>query len=72
MDKNITNYLRVCHVNSQSLMAHLDEFRLFFTMSNYHIICLSETWLKPAIPDHQVTLDGYQLYRCDRTGRIGG
>lgn len=64
--------LRACHVNCQSLMAHLDEFRLFFTNSKYDIICLSETWLKPTILDQIVELPGYQLLRCDRIGRMGG
>lgn len=64
--------LRACHVNCQSVIAHFDEFCHFFVGSGYHIICMSETWLKPEIPDTMVTLPGYTLYRCDRTGRQGG
>ena len=64
--------LSVCHVNCQSLMAHFDEFCDFFTNSKYHIICLSETWLKPEILDRMVKLPGYFLIRCDRLGRQGG
>lgn len=64
--------LRACHVNCQSLMAHLDDFWLFFTNSKYDIICFSETWLKPAVLDNIVELLGYQLFRCDRIGKIGG
>lgn len=65
-------HLRVCHVNCQSLYAHLDEFRLFFQNSGYHIVCMSETWLRPAISDDMVRLPGYTLFRCDRIGRAGG
>lgn len=64
--------LRVCHVNCQSLPAHFDEFSLFFSDLKYHIICMSETWLKPAIPDSMMRVPGYFLFRCDRVGRQGG
>ncbi|XP_020297043.1 uncharacterized protein LOC109861696 [Pseudomyrmex gracilis] len=71
-DNTEQHLLRVCHVNCQSLMAYLDDFRLFFTDSQYDIICLSETWLKPAIHDQMVELSGYQLFRYDRTGKSRG
>lgn len=67
-----TKTMRACYVNCQSLMAHLDEFMTFFVNSPYDIICLSETWLKPAILDCSVSLPGYQLFRCDRVGKRGG
>ncbi|XP_020297639.1 uncharacterized protein LOC109862120 [Pseudomyrmex gracilis] len=60
---NSSNHMRICHVNSQSLLAHIDEFRMFFMNNYYHVICLSETWLKPAISDQMVILPGYQLFR---------
>jgi len=64
--------LRICHVNCQSLLAHLDEFRCFFANSGYHAICMSETWLKPTISDLMVALPGYHLLRRDRCGKSGG
>lgn len=64
--------LRVCHVNCQSLFAHIDVFRNFFGMMDCHIICLSETWLRPGITDAMVRLPGYSLYRCDRLSGMGG
>lgn len=64
--------LKMCHVNCQSLMAHLDEFRLYFMSEDYHIICMSETWLRPAVADAMVVLPGYALHRYDREGRLGG
>ncbi|XP_011860079.1 PREDICTED: RNA-directed DNA polymerase from mobile element jockey-like [Vollenhovia emeryi] len=68
----IIDNLKVCHVNCQFLVAHLDEFRTFFRYSGYHIICLSETWLRPEVTNDFVNLDGYQLHRWDRVGRGGG
>lgn len=64
--------LMVCHVNCQSLYPHFDEFRLHFAARAYHIICLSETWLRSEITDSMVTLRGYTLLRRDRVGVVGG
>lgn len=73
MDNNCTlENLHVCHVNTQSLVAHWDEFCLYFQRRYYHIICLSETWLRPEIPDGMINLPGYTIFRRDRIGKIGG
>lgn len=74
MDNTIKDFedLKICHVNCQSLFAHLDEFRHFFGNADYHVICISETWLRPGITDDMVRLPGYMLFRCDRVGRAGG
>jgi len=53
--------LKICHVNCQFLLAHFDEFRHFFLNTDYHIICMSETWLKSMTPDATVELPGYTL-----------
>jgi len=37
MDNNPIENLRICHVNCQSLLAHLDEFRNFFINSGYNL-----------------------------------
>ncbi|KMQ82604.1 hypothetical protein RF55_22416, partial [Lasius niger] len=68
----VSEDLRVCHVNCQSLLAHFDEFRYFFSDAGYHVICMSETWLKPSVPDAMANLPGYMLLRCDRRERAGG
>ena len=72
MDSTDYEHIKICHVNCQSLFAHMDEFRLFFSDSDFHIICMSETWLRTEISDALVSLPGYTLHRCDRVGRQGG
>lgn len=72
MDNVTIENLLLCHVNCQSLVAHLDEFRLFFNANHYHIICISETWLRPSITNDFLSLPGYTLIRCDRIGKTGG
>jgi len=44
-NESIIDDLRACHVNYQSLFAHLDEFWSFFINAGYLIIC--ESWLTP-------------------------
>jgi len=72
MDNEVSESLNICHINCQSLMAHFDEFRAYFEGSKYHVICLSETWLKTSISDSLVSLHGYQVFRCNRMGKNGG
>lgn len=66
------NELSICHVNCQSLYSHFDEFTEFFRRGKYHVICMSETWLRPEISDAIVRLPGYSLIRNDKIDRIGG
>ncbi|KMQ90605.1 rna-directed dna polymerase from mobile element jockey-like protein [Lasius niger] len=68
----LCNDLRICHVNCQSLFVHLDQFRNYFENCSYHVICLSETRLKPGITDAMVHLPNYALLKCDRLGKNGG
>lgn len=65
-------YLKLCHVNCQSLFAHYDEFYNFFRNTDFHVICMSETWLRSGIGDDMVRFPGYSIFRCDRVGRVGG
>lgn len=37
--------LNICHVNAQSLRAHILEFRDFFNRVEDEVIAVSETWL---------------------------
>lgn len=65
--------MRTCrHANCQSLTAHFDKFRHYFTDFDYHVICMSETWLKPKVQDSMVTLQNYTLSRCDCERRQNG
>ena len=36
------------------------------------VICLTETWLNESIMDHEILPTAYNIYRCDRAGRVGG
>jgi exonuclease III len=45
---------------------------MFYSDNSYHIICVTETWLKSNHPNRVVKLDGYKIYRSDRPVRRGG
>ena len=39
---------------------------------DFDIICLTETWLNDSINDYEILPTGYNIFRHDRVGRIGG
>ena len=56
--------------NARGIQTNLLEFQNFAAKKNPHIICITETLLKP---DKQFKLKGYVIYRSDRPqGRGGG
>ena len=67
------NGLKICHINSQSLGGgKIDEFRNIFEESGVDIVCVSETWFKPDMPDNLYQLKGYKILRADRISHAGG
>lgn len=64
--------LKICHINAQSLSNKIDEFRYIFENSGLNVICVTETWFGKFITDTLVSLNGYTLYRNDRSDNYGG
>lgn len=64
--------LHICHINAQSLLPKIDEFRDLFEDSAVDVVCVSETWFSDAFTDDLCRLNGYKVFRSDRIGRIGG
>ena len=60
--------LKFCHLNVRSIVNKIDLFRLHFSDSDIDIITVSESWLTPDINTSIINMDGYQLYRTDRSG----
>jgi len=65
-------FLKIAHVNTQSVFCHIDEFRSIFNSSNCDIVLISESWLKSGITCNSVSLPGYTLFRNDRLHKRGG
>jgi len=66
------NGLKICHINAQSLLNKIDEFRSNFENSNVDIICISETWFSTSTSENLIKLNGYKLFRSDRETHAGG
>ena len=68
--------LSICCVNSQSIcarrMAKFIELKQMICVSTVDIICVCETWLNSLTDSSILTIEGYNLVRNDRTGRLGG
>ena len=62
--------LKIAHINSRSLLSCFEEIKIILD-NKIDILCISETWLEPNIPDRLVKIDGYTLFRNDG-GRGGG
>ena len=58
--------LKLCALNIQSLKPKSVELRDEIDRFSYDFVALSETWLKPCIPNRLLTFPGYVIKRCDR------
>ena len=62
------------HWNLNSSSAHnfskLTQLKAYIFMYKHYFICLSETYLDPAIPDSLLEIDGYNLVRADHPNNI--
>ena len=59
-------------VNSRSLCNKMSLLRAYVNECNPLIVCITETWCHDGISDAFLKLDGYCIYRCDRSGAVGG
>ncbi len=62
--------------NVQSLENKMDDLRARISfpwdIRDCNIICLTETWLTPSVPDNAVTpSDNFSVLRMDRTAEAG-
>ena len=53
-------------LNIQSLRPKLLELSEVLHRQKYHVMMLTETWLKPAVPNRLLVLPGYTIHRVDR------
>ena len=65
------DYLIIEHINARSLLSSFEEIKLLLNERNVDILCVSETWLLPYIPDEFVNIPNYKVFRCD-IGRGAG
>ena len=59
------------HERSRPLQ-NLAQVKLLAFNTNLDVLAISETHLSPALKDHEIAIQGYQILRRDRLGRTGG
>ena len=60
------------HINAQSFVKHIDEFKATFSSLNLHAILISESWLKPSLSNALLELTDYKIFRNDGIGKGAG
>ena len=64
--------LAVASLNVNSLLLHIDEIKKFMKEKSIHVLALNETKLDDNVASGLLRIDGYALYREDRTRNGGG
>lgn len=58
--------------NVMSLVPKIDELAYVIDNHRPDLVFITETWLKPNIPDIVINIDNYILLRLDRTEKEHG
>ena len=69
----MTNYIpTVLSANVRAIATKVDEIQQVAELNSVDTICITETWLSPSIPDFNVSIPGYNLFRHDRAHTTAG
>ena len=60
------------NANVRSVVNKLDDLTVVLKQNNVDIACLTETWLNDNVPNEVLSIPGYNAFRNDRKGRLGG
>ena len=60
------------HVNARSLLPKIDQIKVLVHSSNPEVLVITESWLKKNIPDSDIGIAGYNVFRQDRSSKAGG
>lgn len=73
-NKNKNNVTQIAHSsfsifyqNCRGLNSKINEFSLSLLASDYDILALTETWLKPGVDSCELFGNYYIVFRCDRS-----
>ena len=56
----------------RSVTDKVDELAVILRNNNIQVCCLTESWGKEENPDEMYRIPGFELFRNDRKGRVGG
>ena len=63
--------ITMAHLNIRSINRKLEEVVRILSQGDIELLCLSETWLNGYVPDHMISINGYNVIRHDRTEESG-
>ncbi len=58
--------------NVNRIMNKLDDLYAVSILYSIDLICITESWLTPDVPDSACFIPGYQVFRKDRKSGLGG
>ena len=58
--------------NVRSVRNKVEELQYVSECNRADVLCITESWLTPQIPDSAVKIPGFNLFRNDRTNTTGG
>ena len=64
--------ITVGHTNARGLHKNLPQVKFLLFHTGLDVLAVSETHLSPAVESYEIAIQGYQLQRKDRLGKIGG
>ena len=67
-----TSNLKCIYINARSIINKLDELQATVAVLNPDIVGITESWAHDNILDGELSLPGFDLFRCDRTSTKGG
>ena len=62
----------ILYFNALSLIPKLDELCALVEIHNPDVISIVESWLCADIPDNEISIPGYHIFRKDRNRHGGG
>ena len=60
------------HYNINSLVGKIDQLRFMVFSLKPDVISINETRLSTNITDNEISIENYDIYRCDRNRNGGG
>ena len=64
--------LSILPTNVRAIGNKIDEIQLVAELNSVGAICVTETWLSSTVPDSNITIPGFNLFRKDRADTSGG
>ena len=71
---NVLHKLKIAHLNIRSLRntSYLIETKELVKSHKIDVLTMSETWLNSTVPNGEIAIDDYKIFRQDRLHKKGG